>query len=274
MENKTLWESKLLRWVIIFGAVIAVFSSLVIINSTDNLALCVNSACFTSFLELFDFPLKVLSATFFIAGFIAVIHRSKQTYHQIEIAQEQNQFSNYFTHKKEFIDSISRFAEERNVLLASKSERYHKFFPTNTPYQLDIISKGESDKNSIIFELAGEYNVLIDELKGFDFNDKSAASPVFANWVTKFMLFSKKLGVIPIKTRAINSNSIHHFMIYKELPTNFSDYIYTIELLIWDWVYFCLPKEKHDKLELKDAYEFNNNINKTINEFLSNVVEP
>ncbi|EHZ2645127.1 hypothetical protein V4U24_001146 [Vibrio parahaemolyticus] len=57
---------------------------------------------FNTFIETFRFPLGVLAAYIPILGIIGINHRSVQTLKQIELAANQNNFSNYYKHLEEF----------------------------------------------------------------------------------------------------------------------------------------------------------------------------
>lgn len=66
------------------------------------------------FWEIFHIPLAIASSALPLAGLVALNHRSEQTARQIELAQEQNTFTNYYKHREEFVKFInSDFKDEQ-----------------------------------------------------------------------------------------------------------------------------------------------------------------
>ncbi|PSU71102.1 hypothetical protein C9J22_07650 [Photobacterium phosphoreum] len=124
----------------VIGIVISGMSTAAISNSFNGeLILCDTPQCFDNLLSWFSFPLKALTATAAIMGIVAMVHRSKQTANQIELSIKQvqttlnqNIYSNYSAHIKDFkghISSISfKVIKPYNLTLL-----YEVIFPDNNP---------------------------------------------------------------------------------------------------------------------------------------------
>ncbi|QLE09609.1 hypothetical protein HYD28_11940 [Pseudoalteromonas shioyasakiensis] len=277
MENKTLWKSKLLWSAIIIGVGIAVGSSIVIMNSTDNLVWCENSACFSSFLELFDFPLKALSATLFVAGFIAVIHRSEQTYHQIEIAREQNTFANYYEHKKKFIEMLSQFAEEHDVEIKGKSKLYKELFPFNNHKELELVSKGEQGGSSSLYYFIDRYNVYLSDLKLL-FKKKPAGGEMklnstFCNLLDSFLILASQIGVVPKSTFQIDDTYKTQVKNNRELPKDFNNFIFVVGEMLEELAFFSFTNENAKNIKPVSISEYSRELNLLVENLKENPYE-
>ncbi|WP_405127971.1 hypothetical protein [Pseudoalteromonas sp. PB2-1] len=267
MENKTLWESKSLWSAIIIGVAIAVWSSLAIINSTDNLLLCENSACFASFLELFDFPLKVLSAALFIAGFIAVMHRSEQTHQQIEISLKQNAFKNYIDHKAELVEVLIAFeeeytSEEHVVEIKGKHTLYRKLFPKNSTQYVDFISHADSEEVVFILSMVEEFNKLTDKYNEFGnayINRNMTPNQYFSRWIAEYLLLSMRLGFFFDTSVQIHSDWSGHLSpdLFKGIPEDIEKHILTFRKLLLELQHFCYPTE-NERVEIYFPTHYHN----------------
>lgn len=124
----------------VIGIFISGISAAAISNSFNGeLTQCYTPQCFDNLLSWFSFPLKTLTATAAIMGIVAMVHRSKQTANQIELSIKQvqttlnqNIYSNYSAHIKDFkghISSISfKVIKPYNLTLL-----YEVIFPDNNP---------------------------------------------------------------------------------------------------------------------------------------------
>lgn len=110
----------------------------------NDIEMCSSSLCLKNFLLIYDFPILIGKVSFAILGFIALIYKSEQTQEQIHIAQNQNQYNNFFQHRamvyKEITESIS---EGGLIRLDNFNKLYTLVFPKNRPDNFDF--KGEFD---------------------------------------------------------------------------------------------------------------------------------
>ncbi|MEZ8297040.1 hypothetical protein AB6D11_24860 [Vibrio splendidus] len=91
---------------------------------------------FNFFVKAFSVPIAVLTSIIPIVGFIALNHRSVQTKEQIakasmqiELAQEQNLFSNYYKHREEFIKYSELLKEPLNCERIDGALIHNNLFP-------------------------------------------------------------------------------------------------------------------------------------------------
>lgn len=101
-ETKKLHKTLLFNVFFWGGLAIAAMVSILILSNQD-LAFCFNSECFSYFKNIFSFPIENLSATLIIVGFLALLNKSNQTSHQIDISINQNIFRISSTIKRNFI---------------------------------------------------------------------------------------------------------------------------------------------------------------------------
>lgn len=107
MFNPDLSVTKLpvFKAVLILGGALTVGTT-VAIGYHTNLSLCFTATCFNNLLEFFKVPIRLLAATLSIIGLIALAHRSEQSAKQIKLSESQNNFSNYYKHREEFIKNF------------------------------------------------------------------------------------------------------------------------------------------------------------------------
>ncbi len=106
--------------------------SLFMVHLMEELIRCYTPQCFDSLLNWYSFPLKALTATAAIMGIIAMMHRSKQTATQIETTIKQNMHINYFSHLKDFKETIKSL-QLKSIQSNNINELYKLLFPHNSP---------------------------------------------------------------------------------------------------------------------------------------------
>ena len=166
MNHKPLSKSWLFRLTFILGALAAITTTFAI-TSNNNFIRCADVQCFSNFLEYFAIPIKILSTTFFVAGFVAVIHRSKQTYHQIDISLKQNSFKNYLEHKAELGEVLNAFEKEWQVDVRGKHSLYRKLFPRNSTQEVSFLTHVENDGDIFIDNKITKFHKCVDKYNEF-----------------------------------------------------------------------------------------------------------
>ena len=88
------------------------------------------------FFIMFNLPIKTAAAFLTLLGFRAVIIRSRQAKNQIDITMIQVTYSNYVTHKEEFMKILNSIEKAHDVIRFSQKEQLYKMlFPDNIPTQ-------------------------------------------------------------------------------------------------------------------------------------------
>lgn len=236
------------------GIVISAFFSIFIISRND-LYWCSEISCFSSFLTIFDFPLKILSASLAISGFVALVHRSEQTRHQIEMSINQNLFKNFIDHKKEFMEIISSMESGFPIKISDKSSLYTKLFPNNNTQNVEFISSGRNGDKSDLSFLIENHNKLISQYNDM-IHDYSAevSNPTieFATWLSEYLILSMKLEIQGEELGFINP-VWHGFLspdVFKGIPLNIENFLYSCERVLVELSRFCFPN-KSDEILIK-----------------------
>ncbi len=69
---------------------------------------------------------------------MASIHRSAQTHKQINLATEQNTFSNFLKHREEFFKLLNDLEKEKSIKFGARAVLYKDIFPKNNFNSIDI----------------------------------------------------------------------------------------------------------------------------------------
>ncbi len=99
--QKNLVDLRIVRWTT-SGIVLAALGVGLIIFNYSNLNGDPTYDGFNNFLLVFRVPLSILALIIPIVALFAASHRSEQTKAQIKLANDQNNFSNYYKHLEEF----------------------------------------------------------------------------------------------------------------------------------------------------------------------------
>jgi len=141
--NCSFFQLPIVRWTFYVVAFFAIWSTLKIIASTD-LAYDPTANGFSEFLKIFRFPIGVMALLIPLMAIYATNHRSIQQKKQIEVAVDQNNFSNYYKHLEEFCKYYSEFWMDFQMLVmrpAITPKDYHRLFYKNARtgnYQVDL----------------------------------------------------------------------------------------------------------------------------------------
>ncbi|EHD2271247.1 TPA: hypothetical protein ACMDWR_003646 [Vibrio cholerae] len=125
--KKSLIELKIL-WLVVggFGA-LAAFVTL-IIGMNSDLIPNYSYLGFNHAVVVFRVPLAILALIIPIVALLAANHRSVQTKEQIRVANEQNNFSNYYKHIEEFEKYLNKIWDKKSY--TSSPRKLHKvLFP-------------------------------------------------------------------------------------------------------------------------------------------------
>ena len=113
------------------------------IYDTAPLVKCYTAVCFNNTLINYKVPLGIFSTLIPIIAVYAANHRSEQTKRQIELSQEQNNFTNYYKHLEEFEKYFDKVEEKttRKGLGAYDARSIHNiFFPDGVKGNLHTLA--------------------------------------------------------------------------------------------------------------------------------------
>ena len=231
-----------------WGGVIAALIISTFIISTNDLYWCSQIACFSRFLIIFDFPIKILSASLAISAFVALIHRSEQTRHQIEISINQNIFKNYIDHKKDFMEMIALMESDFPIKITDKNALYKKLFPNNNTQNLEFTSAGKNGDRSDLSFFIENHNKLILQYNEIMRNCNTGllcANKCFAMWLSEYLMLSLSLEIRGDELIDIDpewDGFIPH-RVFKGLPSDIEGFLYACERVLAELFRFCFPNE-------------------------------
>lgn len=235
------------------GVVIAlILSSLIVIN--NDLDGCLDVSCFSNFLNIFDFPIKAVSAGFILASFVALIHRSEQVWLQIESSKSQNTFKNYLDHKKEFVDFLTLLeVDDGQIEIKNKTYLYKKFFPNNNVQNVRFTSEGESEgEESELYFRINEYNELVvtyNKIVGVhSIPNQQWDNKSIARWLSSYCAFSYKMHIFSKNTLSVNPSWMQILGNSNDtLPEDVDSFIYSCEKIMSGLSSFCFPNVVENK---------------------------
>lgn len=201
--------------------------------------------CYSDFLIIFELPIKVVSASLAISGFIALLHRSEQTRYQIKIGQNQNIFKNYIDHKKEFMLVLDSIESNGDISFTNKNTLYNRYFPYNTPKKIEFTSRGILDCKSKLLILINSHNELINEFNKIE--DKYSLGTNDDNdidlWLRSYLIITNIF--ISNDQKKINNKYKKHFNIVSidSLPSDINSYLNSINNALSELAYFCFPDD-------------------------------
>lgn len=254
LNHKPLSQSRLFWLTFIFG-ILAAIATTIVITSNNKFIGCADVQCFSNFLEYFAVSIKILSATFFVAGFVAVIHRSKQTHHQIEISLKQNSFKNYLDHKAELAAVLYAFEEEFQVEVKGKHSLYRKLFPRNSTQEVSFLTHADNDGDIFIDNKITNFHKCVDKYNEFGeaYINKEGIKPnqYFTPWLADYLLLTMELGFYEKSTNKIHSDWYGHLTpdLFKGIPKDIEKHILTLGKLLLELQHFCYPT-KNERVEI------------------------
>lgn len=255
MKDKPLFHNIYFNISLWGGIILSVITSIFIVANSE-LHWCFKAACFTKFLDIFNFPIKLMSASIFLSGFIALIHRSEQTRYQIEISTNQFLFKNFIDHKKEFIDLLLLMESDFKVRIKDKSILYKSLFPNNNAQRVEFISTGEHGEKSKLYFLIEQYNQLICRYDEIMKNRvlKEVDIKALARWLGEFMVLSRELGIQSADLKRISSSWNNIINSYDGLPADINQFMLSFKKILIELSSFCLLDES--KIVLKDIINY------------------
>lgn len=123
-------------------------------NGLPNL--CFTKECLKSTYDLYEAPILIMAAGLALSGITAAIHRSEQTYLQIEKTEEKNLFDNYIKHQEFFFNTFENLPEYIGrtdwFTITNKHAVYKIFYPENNFTTLNL----EIPSNKLVLEIKSE----------------------------------------------------------------------------------------------------------------------
>ena len=198
---RTLGQDCLFRSILIIGSAISIglVGWIIYFNHKELTFLCLSSNCFSSILEVFKFPISVVTAVLALAAFVAVIFRSQQTAIQIQETIDQNAFKNYLDHKKQFIDILKSLEEDNEIVFFNKEQLYAKMFPLNSTIKVSFESNVLDYKRSAIVLCIEKYNLKIKKLNSIieNFSSQGYLGSLhdLAKWINEYILVLQEIHI-------------------------------------------------------------------------------
>ncbi|MCF8240760.1 MAG: hypothetical protein K9J16_05185 [Melioribacteraceae bacterium] len=93
---------------------------------------------FSGFLTVFDFPIKLLTASVVLFGLWLTIERMKQTDKQIDSIVSNNRFNNFYKHREEFLKSFEKFKFLKKIKEFQEHHRKNKLVPPAKKIHIEI----------------------------------------------------------------------------------------------------------------------------------------
>ena len=165
-KSSNLEPSLKASWLI--GLIISIVSYVFILISDGIMRTpLLNSSGLNEFLNLYQFPIKTLTATVVLFGLWLTIERMKQTEEQTNAITDNNRFNNFYKHRDDFINFYKTSLYYRLTLLYTKkvtiideSDAY--FYPIYSIYYYSSYHNFQPTRNSNIIknEIA-----LLDKMK-------------------------------------------------------------------------------------------------------------
>lgn len=104
---------------------LGIVASILCIISASDLQFDRSYKGFNQFIEYFKFPIGLLAFLIPLGAIYATNHRSEQFKKQMEVAKNQNNFSNYYKHIEEFEKYISDHINEVNKVEVTQIRALH-----------------------------------------------------------------------------------------------------------------------------------------------------
>ncbi|WP_196885386.1 hypothetical protein [Aureivirga sp. CE67] len=165
-DKENVFKDRTVRWFIGLPLFFSIISVILIYEETMYLSLTKDG--FKNFMEWFQFPLYTAALAFPLGAFAVSNFRAKQMHKSIEtaqknieLAQSQNTFNNYYRHLEEFKKRLEKLEEKFGISFFDKTELYHSLFPDNSPRYLNI--NGISDDVNKIIETFYQVKKAIEE---------------------------------------------------------------------------------------------------------------
>lgn len=159
-EEKKLTELYWFR-VALFGPLLISSVIAILIISNSNLKLDLSYMGFNRFVDMFKVPLSILALAFPLIALVSTNHRSSQASETLKRNSFQQTFSNYFTHREEFLKVLSILENQLKISFNDKDSLYKKLFPKNNISCLELISSEEGSDQSALAHHAKQFENLV-----------------------------------------------------------------------------------------------------------------
>ena len=107
-----------------------VVAALIYINE-GGLSACFTASCFIYAWDTFKAPLAISAISIPLASLVSSYHRSIETNMQIALTIKNNTFSNYMSHRSDFVEGFKSFGG-RVFYIGDVERLYHRIFPKNS----------------------------------------------------------------------------------------------------------------------------------------------
>lgn len=133
MTHVPLHKNVLFQLSIFIPLVLGIVVAALIAWAEPARGICFSSECFSHALTTFQLPITLMALAVPLAGIAAAVHRSVEAQHQIQLAIDNNTFSNYTKHRDDFFDLIERTEDIYPALFkfGNPSRLYSRLFPEN-----------------------------------------------------------------------------------------------------------------------------------------------
>jgi hypothetical protein len=136
-------------WVALLTPLLLSSNAVVMILTSTPLIFDLTHTGLEYFWKTFHIPLTIASSSLPLVGLVALNHRSEQTAKQIEVAQEQNIFTNYYKHREEFIKYVDNQLPDwkvnalhaHRVLFPNSKKSVKGTFKPSSPLDINLYSQ-------------------------------------------------------------------------------------------------------------------------------------
>lgn len=129
--TRSYWSLPEVLMSLVLGIGIAVYiAHLNIIETELTLANSLQGSSINDFfLYTLKVPIGVLAALTALLALFAANHRSQQSAYSMKLLKTQNDFSNYYSHRKEFRDHLEKFSDDSKAFLTSTNALHDALYP-------------------------------------------------------------------------------------------------------------------------------------------------
>ena len=138
---------------VFFGAITSSALITAIILKSSNIEIDWSYAGFNSAINIFKVPLGILAISIPVIALLAANHRSEQSREQMRLAQEQNNFSNYFKHLEELEKYCAEECKKGGHSVRKIRSLHTRLFPSALHGNYDL----NEDSTSRLFVLADAF---------------------------------------------------------------------------------------------------------------------
>ncbi|MCF8260346.1 MAG: hypothetical protein K9J12_06200 [Melioribacteraceae bacterium] len=212
--------SKVLLWIWIAGIAISIITFLyLLIFQTSEYNFNPTVKGFSGFLTIFEFPIKLLTASVVCFGLWLTIKRMEQTNEQIRSITSNNRFNNFYKHREEFQKKFKEFSFIGKIQSYHEKHIKNRAIPPDKKIKFELsinewasrfyeefyYTKSKIFQDTINSEVNAKVSLLISELKSLP---KSQGISIQYEKVSRDALY-KILGNIPGVVSAITTSLVN-----------------------------------------------------------------